>query len=52
LGTGPVQGFALTLMIGILTTLFTAFVVSRAMIELMMASGKAVNFGQPTASAQ
>jgi len=52
LGTGPVQGFALTLMIGILTTLFTAFVVSRAMIELMMASGKAVNFGQPAASAQ
>ena len=52
LGTGPVQGFALTLMIGILTTLFTAFVVSRAMIELMMASGKPVNFGQPIATAQ
>ena len=52
LGTGPVQGFALTLMVGILTTLFTAFVVSRAMIELMMASGKPVNFGQPIATAQ
>jgi preprotein translocase subunit SecD len=51
LGTGPVQGFALTLMIGILTTLFTAIIVSRAMIELMMANGKMVNFGQPAQAA-
>ncbi|MFZ9815404.1 MAG: SecD/SecF family protein translocase subunit, partial [Candidatus Kapaibacteriota bacterium] len=51
LGTGPVQGFALTLMIGIMTTLFTAIIVSRAMIELMMANGKSVNFGQPSTMA-
>ncbi|GAB1431283.1 protein translocase subunit SecD [Ignavibacteria bacterium] len=48
LGTGPIQGFALTLIIGILTTLFTAITVSRAMLELMI-DEKAVtfNFGQP-----
>lgn len=51
LGTGPVQGFALTLMIGIVTTFFTAIVVSRAMIELMMSNGKEINFGQPTTMA-
>ena len=51
LGTGPVQGFALTLMIGIVTTFFTAIIVSRAMIELMMSNGKEINFGQPTTMA-
>jgi len=51
LGTGPVQGFALTLMIGIVTTFFTAIVVSRAMIELMISNGKEINFGQPTTMA-
>jgi preprotein translocase subunit SecD len=49
LGTGPIQGFALTLMIGIGTTLFTAIFVSRAIIELMMANGAtSLNFGQPS----
>ncbi|MFN4767373.1 MAG: protein translocase subunit SecD [Ignavibacteria bacterium] len=51
LGTGPVQGFALTLMIGIITTFFTAILVSRAMIELMISNGKEINFGQPTTMA-
>lgn len=51
LGTGPVQGFALTLMIGIVTTFFTAILVSRAMIELMISNGKEINFGQPTTMA-
>jgi SecD/SecF fusion protein len=32
-GTGPVQGFALTLIIGILTTLFTAIVITRMLID-------------------
>ncbi|HYF01742.1 MAG TPA: SecD/SecF family protein translocase subunit, partial [Patescibacteria group bacterium] len=49
LGTGPIQGFALTLMIGIGTTLFTGIFVSRAIIELMMANGAtSLNFGQPS----
>lgn len=32
-GTGPIQGFATTLLIGILTSLFTAIFVTRVMIE-------------------
>jgi preprotein translocase subunit SecD len=32
-GTGPVKGFALTLMIGIFTTLFGALVISRVLID-------------------
>jgi preprotein translocase subunit SecD len=34
-GTGPIKGFAITLCIGILTTLFTAIVGSRALINLI-----------------
>jgi len=48
LGAGPIQGFALTLMIGILGTLFTAIFVTRATIELMISKGATqFNFGQP-----
>lgn len=36
LGYGPIQGFATTLMIGILTTLFTSIIVSRAIIDLWL----------------
>lgn len=35
IGTGPVKGFAVTLMIGILTSVFTAIVVTRAVVNLM-----------------
>ncbi len=35
LGTGPVKGFAVTLSIGILTSLFTAIVVTRGMVNLL-----------------
>ena len=34
-GTGPIRGFALTLCIGILSSLFTAFFVTRTIFELM-----------------
>lgn len=34
-GTGPVKGFAVTLSIGILTSMFTAIVLTRAMINLI-----------------
>ena len=34
-GTGPIKGFALTLMIGIITTLFTGVFVSRVLLDLI-----------------
>jgi protein-export membrane protein SecD len=53
LGTGPVKGFAVTLIIGVLMTLFTAVVLTRAMFEIMISSGAtSINLGQKkTASA-
>jgi len=36
-GTGPVKGFAITLMVGIITSFFTAVFISRVMIEWMIA---------------
>ena len=45
-GTGPVQGFALTLMIGIVVSLFSAIVITRVVFDMMVdRSGAAVNFG-------
>ncbi|MDX1490654.1 MAG: protein translocase subunit SecD [Pseudohongiellaceae bacterium] len=35
IGTGPVKGFAVTLMIGILTSMFTAIIVTRAVVNWM-----------------
>ncbi|MBW7853304.1 MAG: protein translocase subunit SecD [Candidatus Kapabacteria bacterium] len=47
LGTGPVKGFAVTLIIGVIMTLFTAVVMTRAMFELIIASGATtINLGQ------
>ena len=34
-GTGPIKGFAVTLSIGILTSMFTALVMTRVIMELM-----------------
>lgn len=47
-GTGLIRGFALTLMIGIISTLFTAIMVSRSLIELQLSDGKnsSFSFGQ------
>lgn len=45
-GVGPIQGFAVTLMAGILTSLFTALVVTRLMIDyLVRERGARVAFG-------
>ena len=45
-GTGPIKGFATTLMIGIVATLFTAITCSKAMITILhQKSPKLVNFG-------
>jgi SecD/SecF fusion protein len=46
LGTGPVQGFALTLLIGLLCSMFTAIVMTRVMIEATLdRNPKLVTFG-------
>ena len=39
-GTGPVKGFAVTLSIGIITSMFTAIIVSRAIINLIYGGKK------------
>lgn len=36
LGTGPVRGFAVTLILGILTSIFTAIVVTRVFVDLAL----------------
>jgi protein-export membrane protein SecD len=38
-GTGPIKGFALTLTLGILCSMFTAIVVTRMMFQAYLASG-------------
>ena len=35
MGTGPIKGFAVTLSLGIVTSMFTAIMVTRAMVNLM-----------------
>lgn len=44
-GSGPIQGFALTLMIGIASTLFSALVISRLVFDYMVAKGMKVTLG-------
>lgn len=43
-GMGPVQGFATTLVIGILTSMFTAIFVTRLFIEILLDKGKNISF--------
>jgi SecD/SecF fusion protein len=43
-GMGPVQGFATTLVIGILTSMFSALLVTRLFIEILLDRGKNVSF--------
>ncbi|TVR47923.1 MAG: protein translocase subunit SecD [Puniceicoccaceae bacterium] len=38
-GTGPVKGFGITLAIGVFTTMFTALVVSRLLLEMLILPG-------------
>lgn len=45
-GTGPIQGFALTLLIGLIANLFTAIVMTRIVFDIMTDKGKStINFG-------
>ena len=43
-GTGPIQGFATTLIIGILSSLFCAIFISRIIFEWMLGRGKEIKF--------
>lgn len=45
-GTGPIQGFALTLLIGLIANLFTAIVITRIIFDVLTEKGKTkINFG-------
>jgi len=44
-GSGPIQGFATTLIIGLLTSMFTAIFISRIVFENMLDKNKIVTFG-------
>ncbi len=44
-GSGPVKGFATTLMIGILTSLFSALLISRLIFLRQMDKNKPIDFG-------
>ena len=43
-GSGPVQGFATTLIIGIVTSVFTSIFISRIIIDDRLAKGKNITF--------
>jgi len=44
-GSGPVQGFALTLMIGIGASLFSALVIAKLVFNVMLAKGMKITIG-------
>ena len=53
LGTGPIRGFAVTLMIGIAITFFTGITLSRAFFEIILARGvETFNLGQPASPSE
>ena len=49
-GSGPIQGFATTLMIGIITTLFCSLLISRLIFEFMLEKGWDITFSRPWSS--
>ena len=46
-GTGPIKGFATTLLIGIITSLFTAIFISRLLINWDVNKGSRLSFSTP-----
>jgi SecD/SecF fusion protein len=44
-GTGPIQGFAMTLMIGIIASMFSAIIITHIIFDFMSDKGIAPNFG-------
>jgi len=49
-GTGTIQGFAITLMIGIVTSLFCSLLISRVILEYIMEKGWDLKFSNPWSS--
>ncbi|HAL81589.1 MAG TPA: protein translocase subunit SecDF [Mucilaginibacter sp.] len=49
-GTGPIMGFAITLMIGIVTSLFCSLLISRLIFEYMLEKGWDIKFSNPWSS--
>ncbi len=47
-GTGPIQGFALTLLIGIATSLFTSIFIARIFLDRAAKKGQTIAFCTPT----
>lgn len=44
-GTGPIQGFALTLLFGIVANLFTAIVITHFIFDILLEKNKQISFG-------
>lgn len=44
-GSGPIQGFALTLIFGLASNLFTAIVITHFLFDIMVEKGMKLNFG-------
>jgi len=44
-GSGPIQGFALTLLIGVVVNLFTAIVITHFIFDILLEKGKKLSFG-------
>lgn len=44
-GSGPIQGFALTLMIGLGASMFSALVITRVILDIMASKGMKINVG-------
>ena len=44
-GSGPIQGFALTLIFGLIANLFTAIVITHYIFDIMIEKGKHISFG-------
>ncbi|RCH56442.1 protein translocase subunit SecDF [Mucilaginibacter hurinus] len=49
-GSGPIKGFATTLMIGIITSLFCSLLISRVIFEWMLDKGWDIKFSYPWSS--
>jgi SecD/SecF fusion protein len=49
-GLGPIKGFAIVLMLGIATTLFTGILVTRMMVEYWVGKGNKMTFSLPWSS--
>ena len=45
-GTGPVQGFAITLIIGIITSMFTAVLLTRVVTEWQLDKGQVIKYSR------